>query len=156
MPVSPERIRVLNTSPPHPAPAYVLYWAQMNRRATSNHALSHAAEIANANNLPLLVYEGLTFTYKAANDRIHTFVLEGVPEMAAGIRAIGAGYFFYLRARPEDPNDILYRLAARAHSLITDDYPTFIAAQHNATVPARIGIPFVVVDASCIVPMNPA
>jgi deoxyribodipyrimidine photo-lyase len=154
MSVAAERIRVLNTSPPRDAAAYVLYWVQMNRRATSNHALAHAVEIANANNLPLLVYEGLTSTYKAANDRLHTFILEGVPEMATGIRDIGAGYFFYLRARREDPNDVLYRLAGRAHSVVTDDYPTFIAAHHNASAPARIGIPFIAVDASCIVPMN--
>jgi deoxyribodipyrimidine photo-lyase len=126
----------------------------MNRRAAENHGLAHAAEIANANHLPLLVYEALTCDYKAANDRMHTFVLEGVPGNEAGIRALGAGYFFYLRAKRADANDVLYRLAANAHSVVTDDYPTFIAAQHNASVPGRIGIPYVAVDSSCIVPMS--
>ena len=125
----------------------------MNRRATQNRALARAAEIANANGLPLLVYEGLTCDYKAANDRLHTFILEGVPDTAAELRRMGAGYFFYLRQRRDDPNDVLYRLAAKAHTVVTDDYPTFIAAQHNASVPAKIGIPYITVDASCIVPM---
>jgi deoxyribodipyrimidine photo-lyase len=154
MPVSADRIRLLNSASPRQSAGYVLYWAQMNRRAAKNHALAYAAEIANANNLPLLVYEGLTCDYLAANDRIHTFVLEGVPDTAAELRRIGAGYFFYLRARRSDPNDVLYRLAANAHSVVTDDYPAFIAAQHNARVPARIGIPYIAVDASCIVPIN--
>jgi len=39
--------------------SYVIYWAQMNRRATQNRALARAAEIANDNGIPLLVYEGL-------------------------------------------------------------------------------------------------
>src|SRR6185312_17092934 len=75
------------------------------------------------------------------------------PESGTAFRRIGAGYFFYLRKRHSDPNDILYRLAAHAHTVVTDDYPAFIAAEHNARVPAKIGIPYVPVDASCIVPM---
>jgi deoxyribodipyrimidine photo-lyase len=148
------RIRILNAAPPRPSARYVLYWAQMNRRTASNHALAHAVEIANANNLPLLVYEGLTYDYQAANDRLHTFILEGVPETGVELARIGAGYFFYLRANASGLNDVLYRLAAQAHSIVTDDYPAFIACSHNAIVPGRIGIPYIAVDSSCIVPMN--
>jgi deoxyribodipyrimidine photo-lyase len=148
------RVRVLNAAEPRPGADYVLYWSQMNRRAESNHALAHAAGVAEANRLPLLVYEGLTFDYKAANDRLHTFILEGVNDTATGLARAGVGHFFYLRANAAAPNDVLYRLAARAHSVVTDDYPSFIAARHNATVPGRIGIPYIAVDSSCIVPMN--
>jgi deoxyribodipyrimidine photo-lyase len=154
MPVAAERIRSLNTAKPRAGASYVLYWAQMNRRVSENHALAHAAEIANANGLPLLFYEALTCTYKAANDRIHSFVLEGVPDNAAEARRIGAGYFFYLRATRSSPNDVLYRLAKNAHSVITDDYPVFIAATHNISVPKHIDVPYIVVDSSCIVPMS--
>ena len=155
MRVDAERIRVLNeASPRQTAAGYVLYWSQMNRRVDSNHALAYAAELANEAGLPLLVYEGLTCTYKAANDRLHTFVLEGVPDTAAQIAKLKAGYFFYLRATRQSPNDVLYRLAARAHTVVTDDYPTFIAAEHNSRVPERIGVRYVAVDSSCIVPMS--
>jgi deoxyribodipyrimidine photo-lyase len=44
-------------------------------------------------------------------------------------------------------------LAADAGAVVTDDYPTFIAAQHNRSVPSRMTIPYYVVDSSCIVPM---
>jgi deoxyribodipyrimidine photo-lyase len=154
MHVESERIRALNPAPPREDARYVLYWSQMNRRAESNHALAHAAEVANQNGLPLLVYEGLTFAYRAANDRLHTFVLEGVPENTKSMKRAGAGYFFYLRASSRDPNDVLYRLAAHARCVITDDYPAFIAADHNRSVPEKIGIPFIAVDSSCIVPMS--
>src|SRR5271165_1701495 len=105
MPVEPDRIRLLNHAPQRDGARYVLYWSQMNRRVDSNHALAHAADLANDHRLPLLVYEGVTCSYKAANDRLHTFLLEAVPETTMRLRRIGAGYFFYLRSRPSDPND---------------------------------------------------
>ena len=154
MAVAADRVRVLNSASPGENCKYVLYWMQMNRRASGNHALAYAAELANAHRLPLLVYEGLTCDYRAANDRLHTFILEGVPENAAALRRMGAGYLFYLRARKADANDVVYRLASRAHTVVTDDYPVFIAAEHNARVPGRIGVPYVAVDSSCVVPMS--
>ncbi|MEP6715634.1 MAG: deoxyribodipyrimidine photolyase [Terriglobia bacterium] len=126
----------------------------MNRRAESNHALAFAIGLANERELPLLVYEGLTCTYKHANDRLHTFVLEAVPETEKAVRKLRAGYLFYLRARRSDPNDVLYRLAAAALCVVTDDYPAFIAAGHNGSVPEKIGVAYFAVDSSCIVPMS--
>lgn len=154
MPIEPERVRVLNSEPVREGARYVLYWAQMNRRAASNQALAHAAQIANENNLPLLVYEGLTFSYPNANDRLHTFMLEAVPGTARDLKRVHAGYFFGLRARRTQPGDLLYRLAERARCVVTDDYPAFIAAAHNSRVPGKIGVRYCAVDASCIVPMS--
>ncbi|HWD98772.1 MAG TPA: deoxyribodipyrimidine photo-lyase, partial [Bryobacteraceae bacterium] len=154
MPVEPDRIRTLNSAPPRETADYVLYWSQMNRRAEANHALAHAIHLANERKLPLLVYEGLTCTYRQANDRLHTFVMEAVPETQKQIERLGAGYVFYLRARRSDANDLVYRLCERAACIVTDDYPTFIAAHHNGRVPGRIGIPYIAVDSSCIVPMS--
>jgi len=148
------RIRRLNQQPVRREGEFVLYWSQMNRRVDSNHALEFAAAQANELGLPLLFYEGLTCTYPHANDRFHTFLLEGVEETARRARRRGIGYAFYLRRRRSDPNDIVYRLASRAAAVVTDDYPTFIAAVHNARVPGRIGTAFFAVDASCVVPMN--
>jgi len=126
----------------------------MNRRVLANQALEYAAEQANLLRLPLLVYEGLGCTYQYANDRMHTFVVEGVPDMEKRLKARGIGYCFYLRKRKSDPNDVLYRLAKDAALVVTDDYPVFIAANHNASVPEKIGVAYHAVDASCIVPMN--
>jgi hypothetical protein len=50
----------MNTAPGRAGARYVLYWAQMNRRVDSNHALAYAALQANEMGLPLLFYEGLT------------------------------------------------------------------------------------------------
>ena len=149
-----ERVRKLNDAPVRERARYVLYWSQMNRRVPVNQALEYAAEQANLLGLPLLVYEGLGCTYEYANDRIHTFVVEGVPDTQKRLAARGIGYCFYLRRRKTDANDVLYRLAAEAALVVTDDYPVFIAPIHNASVPGKIGVAYHAVDASCIVPMS--
>jgi hypothetical protein len=61
----------------------------MIRRVESNHAISFAVDMANELNLPVLFYEGLTRSYPHANDRFHTFLLEGVPATARRLRALG-------------------------------------------------------------------
>ncbi|MBM3727951.1 MAG: deoxyribodipyrimidine photo-lyase [Acidobacteria bacterium] len=147
------RVRPLNSAPVRPAGRYVLYWCQMNRRVAANQALDHAIALANEHGVPVLFYEALTFTYPAANRRLHTFILEGVPDNARDARALGLGYAFYLRRNATDSNAILYHLAANAVAVVTDDYPVFIAATHNASVPAKLDVACAAVDASCIVPL---
>ncbi len=154
MPVEPERVSKLNTAHDRPAADYVLYWAQMNRRVDANHALLFAAEVANKYHLPVLFYEGLTCTYNYANDRLHTFILQAVPETARRLRKAGIGYVFYLRRTKDSRNDVLYELARKAAAVVTDDYPTFIARKHNARVPEKLAVAYYVVDSSCIVPMS--
>ncbi len=149
-----DRVRKLNDAPEREGARYVLYWTQMNRRVRMNQALEYAAEQANRLALPLLVYEGLGCTYQYANDRIHTFMLEGVPDTEKRLKARGIGYCFYLRRTKSDPNDVLYRLAEHSAMVVTDDYPVFIAPIHNASVPEKIGVKCEAVDASCIVPMS--
>ena len=126
----------------------------MNRRVDSNHALAFAIQLANERKLPVLYYEGLTCSYPNANDRFHTFILEGVPDTARELKKLGIGYAFYLRARRSDPNDVVYKLAKDAAAVVADDYPTFVARKFNEHVPSKIGVPYYVVDSSCVVPMS--
>ncbi len=154
MAVETERVRKLSERPFRDGARYVLYWAQMNRRVESNHGLLYAIELANRKGLPVLYYEGLTCSYPSANDRLHTFILEGVPDTARRLKKRGIGYVFYVRRRKSDSNDALYQLARHAAAVVTDDYPTFIVREHNARVPAKLEVPYFVVDSSCVVPMS--
>lgn len=131
-----------------------MYWTGANRRVESNHALAYAAQLANELKLPLLYYEPLTCAYSSANDRLHTFILEGVPDNAARLRALNIGYCFHLRRRFADPGDTIFQLAARAAAVVADDYPTFYPAYQNATVAPQLGCACFAVDSSCIIPMN--
>jgi deoxyribodipyrimidine photo-lyase len=148
------RVQSLNNAPPRAGAKYVLYWAQVNRRAASNFGLAHAVALANQAGLPVLFYEGLTYDYPYASDRLHTFILEGVPDTERRVNRLGIGYVFYLRRTHDHPNDILYRLAKDAAALVTDDYPLFPGLRYNASVAAKLGIPFYAVDSSCIAPMS--
>jgi deoxyribodipyrimidine photo-lyase len=77
------RVTKLNESKENSKGRYVLYWMQMFKRASHNYALNFAIQMANERKLPLVVYEGLKFYYPWVNDRIHTFILEGVAEKQA-------------------------------------------------------------------------
>ena len=154
MAVEPERIRKLNGAVERPDRRYVLYWAQANRRVDANHGLLYAAEIANRLNIPVLCYEGVTCVYPYANDRLHTFLLQGVPETAKRLKKAGIGYAFYLRRTRESKPSYLLDLAKDAAAIVTDDYPIFIIREHNAEMPAVVDVAYYTVDSSCIVPMS--
>jgi deoxyribodipyrimidine photo-lyase len=154
MAVEPERIRKLNEAVERPDRRYVLYWAQANRRVDANHGLLYAVEIGNRLNLPVLCYEGVTCVYQYANDRLHTFLLQGVPETAKRLKKAGIGYAFYLRKRRDSKPSYLLDLAKDAAAVVTDDYPIFIVREHNAQMPAKIDVPYYAVDSSCIVPTS--
>jgi deoxyribodipyrimidine photo-lyase len=150
--VAPERIRLLNDAPLRVGARYVLYWALINRRIDSNQALAFAVETANRLGLSLLVYEGLSHDHPYASERIRNFVLGGVAENARRAAELGLGYRFFERTDSMPAREV-YTLVRDAAVLVTDDYPGYMAAHYNATLPAKVDIPYYVVDASCIVPM---
>jgi deoxyribodipyrimidine photo-lyase len=125
----------------------------MYHRAEQNWALTAAIETANRLRLPLVVYHGLGHTYPHANDRIHRFILEGVAELGERFERRGIRYHFYLRQRPEDPNDLVYRLARRAALVITDDFPAFIIPEQTRRVADRVDVAMWAVDSNGIVPL---
>jgi deoxyribodipyrimidine photo-lyase len=149
-----ERIQLLNDKPENKNGRYVLYWMQMYKRATHNHALNFAVELANDLKLPLVVYEGLKYYYPWASDRLHTFILEGVEEKRAQLEAKGIRYVFYLQKDKRSPKNIVAGLARDAAAIVTDDFPCFIIPGHNQRIAERAGIPVYAVDSNGIVPMS--
>ncbi len=122
---------------------YVLYWMRVNRRAESNRALEFAARRANELDLPLLCVEQLDATCPSANDRFHTFLLEGVPETERRLKERGVGYLFHHRRGRDEPGCIPQSLAGAAACSVTDDHPLLQAPPGFETV-----------DASCVVPFR--
>lgn len=57
------RITQLNQCHENRKTGYVLYWMQMFKRTSHNHALNFAIQMANDRGLPLVVYEGLKYDY---------------------------------------------------------------------------------------------
>jgi deoxyribodipyrimidine photo-lyase len=138
------RIRRLNDAAVNPAGRYVLYECGPNRRTLSNHALGFAAGLANRLGVPLLVFQSLDCEYPYASDRLHVFTLQGVPETAARMRKLGAGYRFeLLRRKGERPRTA--ELESAASALVVDDFPG---------IPRSSAMSTFAVDSSCIVPAN--
>jgi len=149
-----ERVAELNDCRENKQGRYILYWMQMFKRVRDNDALNFAIQLANERDLPLVVYEGLKFYYPWANDRIHTFILEGVAEKRAEFERRGIRYLFYLQRNENDPRDTVSRLAADAAFLVTDDYPCFIIPEHNKRIVEKVDIPVFAVDSNGVIPLS--
>jgi deoxyribodipyrimidine photo-lyase len=148
-----ERVIQLNNRAINPGARYVLYWMQMYKRTTHNHALTYAIRKANELQLPLVVYEGLKYYYPWANDRLHTFILEGVEEKYREFSKRGIRYVFYLQENSRSPKQTVARIANDAALIVTDDYPCFIIPEHNARIAERAKVPVYAVDSNGVIPM---
>ncbi|MCW5961490.1 MAG: deoxyribodipyrimidine photo-lyase [Pyrinomonadaceae bacterium] len=149
-----ERVTLLNDEPENKNAKYVLYWMQMFKRTSHNHALKFAIEQANERKLPLVVYEALKYYYPWASDRIHTFILEGVEEKRKEFKKLGITYVFYLQKDKNAPKQTVKKIAQDAALLITDDFPCFIIPGHNAAIVEKAEIPVYAVDSNGIIPMS--
>ena len=141
------RVRKLNGAEPNPRARYVLYRCGRNRRAAGNHALLFTAGVANRMQVPLLVFESLGCDYAYANDRLHTFLLEGVSQTAAGLHKLGAGYVFELLRRKGEKS-LGSEWEAGAAAVVVDDHPL-----DKGMLPAS-GVCAYAVDSSCVVPAH--
>lgn len=113
--VEPERIKQLSYAP-ETGGDYVLYWMQQSQRAVHNPALEVAVTAANRLRLPLVVAFGLTTDLPAANARHYTFMLQGLAETAAQLRARGIAFVI----RHGRPPQVAIELARRAALVVCD------------------------------------
>lgn len=148
-----ERVVQLNDAEINGKARYVLYWMQMFKRTSHNHALIFAIRKANELKLPLVVYEGLKYYYPWASDRIHTFILEGVEEKRKEFERLGIRYVFNLQKDENSPKQTVAKLAKNAACIVTDDFPCFIIPQHNERISAKARVPVYAVDSNGIIPM---
>lgn len=149
-----ERVQLLNDKTANNDGQYVLYWMQMFKRTTHNHALNFAIQQANERKLPLVVYEGLKYYYPWASDRIHSFILEGVEEKQKAFEKLGIRYIFYLQKNESSPKQTVAKLARNAALIVTDDFPCFIIPDHNQAIVDKAEIPVYAVDSNGIIPLS--
>lgn len=149
-----ERVVSLNEKPINEKARYVLYWMQMFKRTSHNHALVWAIRKANELKLPLVVYEGLKYYYPWASDRLHTFILEGVEEKKKEFERLGIRYIFYLQKDESSPKNTVAALAKDAAVIVTDDFPCFIIPEHNRRIAVRAEIAVHAVDSNGIIPIS--
>lgn len=138
----------------NPKGDYILYWAQSARRLSRNLGLNYAIEKANALDIPVVVYESIRPDYPSANDRIHTFVLEGVKANIADAERLGIRYNFFLPKTKEEARGTMRRLSRRARFVVTDEFPTFVVRDHTKRVLDNFPVAVYSVDGNGILPMR--
>ncbi len=159
LPVDPSRLWLpTGEAAAHPASSgdFVLYWMQVTHRAHDNQALNFAIEQANALEVPVAVYHGLRHDYPWASDRLHTFILQGVRDLAEAFRARGIAYGFCLDERKTagdgDAPSPLVTLARRSRLVVTDWFPTFIMPRQLKRLREKVDVPVVAVDSATVIP----
>ena len=138
----------------NPRGEFVLYWMQSARRMRSNPALDYAIREANARRLPVVAYESIRPDYPAANDRIHTFVLEGVAANRRDAEERGIRYEFFLPRTPGDARGVVAGLASRASLVVTDEYPAFVIREQTRRFVEKSPVAVHLVDGNGMLPMR--
>jgi deoxyribodipyrimidine photo-lyase len=143
------RVTVRRDGPPDPEGRCVLYWIQRAQRAFDNPALDLAVRVGNELGVPVVAYFGLMPSYPRANLRHFQFLVEGLPDLAAGLRKRNIG--FLLRRWPD------HSLAKACEQLrpalvVGDENPLREPERWRQKVAREIRLPFWTVDADVVVP----
>ena len=152
--VDPARVRVIRDAPLPARGEYVLYWCMVNQRVPHNHALEAAIALGNRLRLPVVCYHALRPDHPHACDRLHAFVLQGLDELGAAMRARGVPYWLDLPRSAQAHLPRLGRLGRRAAAVVSDWFPAFVVPGHLRGAARALEVPLVAVDASCVVPMQ--
>ena len=120
-----ERARALNTKPINEEGEYILYWMIANRRFHANASLEYAADAASKRNVPLLVLEEISTRHKFANDRITSFMIQGMLDNTRVFRENKIRYIPWVETPLSGHIGKLHELAQNAVMVISDDFPTY-------------------------------
>lgn len=148
------RRHALNDRAFRPAGRYVLCWLQQALRGNDNPIIDHAVALGNAHQLPVVVYHGLGNRYRYASHRLHRFILEASYSLGAAVDARGLRFIRHVVRPDTDAKGLLYRLAADAACVVTDDMPVYVARAQAERFAARADLAVFAVDAACFVPMR--
>jgi deoxyribodipyrimidine photo-lyase len=148
-----QRIHALNNLAVNRRRRFVLYWMITARRVRSNFALQRAVDLANELHLPLIVLEALRCDYRWANDRLHTFVLEGMAASAKVAAKSRALYYPYVERRAGDGRGLLQSFSADAAAIVTDWYPGFFIPRMLEAAAQRVESRLEAVDSNGLIPL---
>lgn len=149
-----ERVRTVNGQEVRPNGDYVVYWMTAYRRVTGNFALDRAVGWAIRLRKPLVILEALRLDYPWASDRFHSFILQGMQENYAAVRATAATYYAYVERAAGEGKGLLSTLAKGACVVVTDDYPAFFIPRMIETAGRKIDVLLEKVDSNGLLPLD--
>ncbi|MDZ7341656.1 MAG: deoxyribodipyrimidine photo-lyase, partial [candidate division KSB1 bacterium] len=131
---------------------FILYWMQASQRAEYNHALEYAIQQANELNKPLVVFLGLTDSFPEANERHYYFMLEGLKEVQAALRARN----IKMVIRHLSPELGAVELSKQADLVVVDRGYLKIQRAWRNYVAEHIDCPLIQVESDVVVPVETA
>jgi deoxyribodipyrimidine photo-lyase len=143
------RVTVRRAGAPDPDGKCVVYWMQRAQRGIDNHALNVAINVANALDLPLLVYFAGISNFPHANLRHYVFLQQGLVDVEHDLRERGIA--FVMRRAPNESHERLLTDVAAA-ICIGDENPMREPERWRRELAAKLMIPFWTVDADVLVP----
>ena len=145
------RVTVRTKGEPDPDGRCVIYWMQRAQRAVDNPALDIAVRLGNELRLPVVTFFGLNPFIERANGRHYRFLVEGLSDVAAGLRRRRVG--FILRRYPHHR---LLPFADQVHPAIVvgDENPLRQTERWREKVADDLRGPLWTVDADVVVPVK--
>ena len=125
-----------------------------NRRFNHNAALEYAAEMAIQHNVPLLVLEEISTSHKFSNDRICTFMVQGMLENIRIFKENNIRYIPWVETPLSGQKGKLHNLSQEAVMIITDDFPTYYPSKAVKNASRSTNRRMVAVDSNGVFPMS--
>lgn len=144
-----ERITQLNAKSVRSG-KFVLYWMQQSQREHWNHALEYAISRANDVNQPVIVVFGLTANYPEANLRHYVFLLQGLFDIMAALKARGIRMVII----NGNPDDVIVESGRYASEIICDRGYTRIQKKWRTTVAQKSDCPVTQIESDVVVPLE--
>ena len=149
-----DRLRVVNDKEVFVDGEYVLYWMIATRRFNYNAALEYAAKLAENYGKPLLVVEEISTSHKFANDRITSFVIQGMVENTSIFKEHNIRFIPWVETPLSGPMGLLNTLAKRACLIVTDDFPTYYPLSATKAAGKSLNRKVIAVDSNGVFPMS--
>ncbi len=143
------RVTVRRAGAPDRAGKCIVYWMERSQRGSDNHALDVAVQIANALEMPLVVYFAGSCNFPHASLRHHAFLARGLADVEEALAERNIA--FVLR---NAPSESLERFLADvgAAFLVGDENPMRGPERRRRELAVNLRIPFWTVDADVVVP----
>ena len=143
------RVTVRRKGEPDPDGRCVVYWMQRAQRVLDNPALEVAVQAANLLHKPCVVFFAPVPFYPHANLRHYSFLNQGIPAIAEGLKKRGIG--LVLRKYP-DHHLLKFCEQVWPALVVGDENPMREPEHWRQKVADHLRVPFWTVDADVIVP----
>ena len=149
-----DRVKLVNDKPINEAGEFVLYWMIATRRFNYNASLQFASDLAVKHKVPLLVIEEISTSHKFANDRIATFMIQGMVENISTFRDNKIRYIPWVETPLSGPIGLLKQIAKRATVVVSDDFPTYYPQRAIQAASETVPVQMYAVDSNGVIPMS--